>query len=176
MAYTFHRIFCGAPWGLEDEHQAFYDAVGEFNESEAMAHGILWNPISATPAVGNLAGYQQAFNDNIRTCRYYVQILESTWGVPPRSFEKCFQVARQCAANAQSPMREVAVLWRRLPDGGAVEGKLQELRNTPPGDGLRVAEFADVASFKGELWRMLQDWLVSVLVEGKAGGAGAEGL
>src|SRR4051812_4325507 len=111
MAYTFHRIFCAAPLDVEVEREAFYEVMGVFNEQHAMPKGILFVSVSVPPAISSVAGFQNALEENIRSCRHYVQVLGETWGPAGRNFEASFELAAKCAVDPAMPMRELALLW-----------------------------------------------------------------
>src|SRR5262245_43351835 len=68
--YHMHRIYCATPWELEEERGTFYAAVGEFNATHAMPHGVLYVPVSLG-SVQDKRPYQYALKDNIRACRHY---------------------------------------------------------------------------------------------------------
>ena len=153
MPYTYHRIFCGAPAGLEEEQDAFYDAVADCTEHEAMPRGILLVPVGPTEWMRNLAAFQNAVDRNIKACTYYLQILGDGWGPPKRNFEHSFEVAKQCAADPKLPMREVA-LFRKESASGDFPG-------SAAGD-MRVAEFSDTDSFRNQLRALLSEWLAAL--------------
>jgi len=64
--------------------------------------------------------FQAAISENVRACRYYVQVLEDNWGPPELNFEREYALATQCVADPAMPMQAVAVLSRSLsyPPGG----------------------------------------------------------
>ena len=87
MTYTMHRVFCAAAWDLESEREAFLGVIGDFNETQAMQHGVLFVPVTLAWHTQDKTPIQQTLDQNIRACRYYVQVIEDTWG-PPQSFER----------------------------------------------------------------------------------------
>src|SRR5262245_43257776 len=115
--YHLHQIYCATPWELEEERQVFYTTVGECNETYAMPRGVLYVPLS----LGNVPDkrpYQYAVKENIRACRYYIQVLDALpphqppamiWGPPQRNFEYDLRLALACRADPALPMCEVAV-------------------------------------------------------------------
>ena len=146
MPYSMHRIFCATPGNLEDERQAFYSVVGCFNENEAMKHDILFVPVSIVPNMVDLNLFQNVIDENVRSCRYYIQVLGDTWGAFPRNFERYFELAKTCAAAADLPMREVAALIKPLPARLTAEG-------------ARSLEFHDLESYRLHLRALLSGWL-----------------
>jgi hypothetical protein len=157
MSYQMHRIFCATPGDLEEERQAFYEVMGAFNEEEAMRREILFVSVSIVPQLSDKRVFQGAIGENIRSCRYYVQILEDSWGPPQKNFERDYALAMKCAADPALPMEDVAVFYKKplLPD--RVEPAVNELKAR-----LAAPEFEAVAEFKEQLRRQLSSWLESL--------------
>ncbi len=117
MPYQMHRVFCATPTGLEPERDAFYEVVGVVNETTAMPQNLLLVAVSLPP-MPDKRPYQKAVDDNVRACRYYIQVLGDGWGPPGRNFECDYALARECAADPRMPMQE-AVLLRKGPGESA---------------------------------------------------------
>ena len=163
MSYSFHRIFCGTPGDLEPERDAFYDVMAEFNESEAMKHGILFVAVSIVPHLVNIPAFQSAIDENIRDCQYYVQVLGDTWGPPSRNFEGCFALARKCADDPALPMLGVVLMCKDLhPDRPADAAVIQSRKEVSQGNVLCVS-FSDIPSFRLQLRALLAAWLPDVI-------------
>jgi hypothetical protein len=161
LMYQMHRIYCATPWELEEERQVFYTTVGECNETSAMSHGVLYVPLS----LGNVPDkrpYQYAVKENIRACRYYIQVLDvlpphqpptMIWGPPQRNFEYDLRLALACRADPALPMCEVVVFLK-----GPTSSRVDL-------DGVSaVIEFSDTAKFKRQLLGLLPQWLETVTV------------
>ncbi len=118
MSYLMHRVFCAANGDLEAERQASHDIIGDFNEKEAMARGVLFVPVSITPYTVDKRPHQPAIDENIRACSYYVQVIGNTWGPAQKNFERDCALAMDCAGDPGLPMQEVVVLLKRSPDNG----------------------------------------------------------
>jgi hypothetical protein len=161
MAYTFHRIFCGAPLDVEPEREAFYEVMAHCNESEAMPKGILLVSLSVTPTVASVAAFQNAIDENIRTCRYYVQVLGESWGPSGRNFEPSFELAAKCAADPAMPMREVALLWKAENGGRPVDASVLDARQRSA-EWLRVSPYFGMDSFKEQLRALLTKWVAEI--------------
>jgi hypothetical protein len=161
MAYTFHRIFCGAPLDVQAEHDAFYEVMGNCNEHEAMPKGVLLVAVSITPTVASLASFQNALDENIRACRHYVQVLGESWGPPGRNFEASFELAAKCAADPAMPMREVALLWKADTGGRPVDPAVVQVRQRSA-DWLRVSPYFGIDSFKEQLHALLTRWVPEI--------------
>jgi hypothetical protein len=169
MAYTFHRVFCATPGDLEEERQAFYTVMGEFNEAESMPHDILFVAVSIVPMMVHLTPYRKAIEENIDACRYYIQVLGDTWGPPERNFEPLYAAAKAALENPQLPMRETAVLLKSVPPGQRVEPGVEKFKS----DLSNPIEFSDIESFQRALRAVLSGWLKALLEEAPGGAAHA---
>src|SRR3569623_1248148 len=110
--YKMLRVFCATAGELEGERRAFQDAFGEFNETEAMKHGLLYVPVSLIN-IRDKRPYQYMVEENIGVCRAYILALaDGSWGPPERNFERALMLAAQQSASADFPMRDVALLYR----------------------------------------------------------------
>src|SRR5689334_10357565 len=130
MPYAMHRIFCGTPGDLEEERQAFYKVIGRFNETQAMPRGVLFVSISIVPYGGDKRSYQGAVSENVRSCRYYIQVLEDTWGPPEKNFERDYAVAKRCLEDPAMPMQDVALIFKKPLLPHQVEPGVAELKQT----------------------------------------------
>ncbi|HEY2013528.1 MAG TPA: hypothetical protein VGH38_08520, partial [Bryobacteraceae bacterium] len=79
MADVMHRVYCAAASDLEEERQAFLSVIGEFNETEGIKRGVLFVPVLLLWPVQDKRLIQGTVDQNIRACRYYVQVLKETW-------------------------------------------------------------------------------------------------
>lgn len=160
MAYSMHRIFCAAPGELAEEHDAFYSVMSKFNKEKAMPRGVLFVSVSILPTVVDKRAYGGAVAENIKACRYYVQVLEDSWGPPEKNFERDHALALRCAADPTLPMREVVVLFKKplLPD--RVDPSVSELKLN-----LGATEFETIDDYSNRLFDLLTKWLETVPVE-----------
>jgi hypothetical protein len=147
--YRTYRIFCAAPWELENERRAFYDVVGQFNEAEAMRHGVLFVPVSLVPNLRDKRAFQYDVEQNIRASHYYIQVLSSDWGPAERNFEADCRLAIQCAHDPQLPMANVAVFVKNTSSTSGI---------SLPDDVARH-QFSESGDFKAQLYPLLSDWL-----------------
>src|SRR5205807_8261816 len=112
---------------------------------------VLFVALSILPRVSRVEAIQPAIDENIRSCRHYVQVIGEGWGPSGRNFEASFRLAMQCAADPALPMREVA-LFRKSTSPAPVPG----------GEYLRVIDYSSLESFKDQLDGLLAGWLDSV--------------
>lgn len=162
MNYVMHRIFCAAPGDLAAEQQAFYDAVGEFNSALAMPQGILFVALAVPGTTVDKRPYQAVIGDNIRSCRYYVQLLEETWGPPERNFEREHALAEQCAADPALPMQEVVVFFKKPLVPHHVEPSIAAFKRERQESGRSPADLESPAQLRQHLLDLLAGWLASV--------------
>jgi hypothetical protein len=160
--YQMHRIFCATAWELEGERRAFHDAIGEFNETAAMAEGVLYVPVSLS-GMPDKRPFSYLIEENIRDCRHYILLPGDDWGPAARNFRRDYQYALQCAADSSLPMRDVTLLLRRPLPGEPVPTVF------PPRDG----EFADIEQFKTLTRGLFSAWLAALLAETNSGRAAA---
>jgi hypothetical protein len=109
------------------------------------------------PTVADKRAYQSAVNDNIRACRYYVMVLEDTWGPPEKNFERDYALAQRCAADPELPMQDVAVLFKKPLLPHKVEPAVAELKS-----GSGAPEFETPGEFRRQLRAVLSAWLLTV--------------
>jgi hypothetical protein len=149
--FEMHRIFCATPWELEGERRCFHELVGNFNETRAMAEGILFVPVSLVNT-RDKRPLQYVIEENIRDCRAYLLVLLEDWGPPERNFRRDFGVALQAAADPALPMREVAVIAKEEPFAG------------PPAPGLPEPQtrFHTMVEFDECVTNLLSGWFESL--------------
>src|SRR5690348_4019000 len=128
MPYQMHRVFCATPGDLEEERQAFYEVMAELNQEEAMPRGILLVSLSIVPYVTDKRAFQGAVSENIRSCRYYVQVLEDTWGPPQKNFERDYALALRSVSDPELPMQDAAVFFKKPLLPHRVEPEVQQLK------------------------------------------------
>jgi hypothetical protein len=160
MPYSMHRIFCATPGDLEEERQAFYKVMGDFNAAEAMPQGILFVSVSLPATTTDKRPYQAVLSENIRACRYYILVLEDTWGPPQLNYERDYALATKCVTDPSLPMKQVAVLFKRPLLPHQVEPAVSELKQT-----LAAKEFDGLEEYQQRLWSLLCRWLPAVLAE-----------
>jgi hypothetical protein len=116
--YRMQRIFCATPWEMEPEQTLFHHAVGKFNETEAMAKGILFVPVIVTN-FRDKRPMQGTVDDNMRQCSYVVLMLGDEWGPVERNFRWDYELATECMADPEMPMQDIAVLRKVKPGASA---------------------------------------------------------
>lgn len=150
--YRMLRVFCATAWELEGERRAFYDVIGQFNESAAMARGILYVPVSLTN-VRDKRPYQYTIDENIRDCRHYIVALSDDWGPGERNFRKDYQLAVTCQKDPALPMEGLALLMQSSAEGPpALAVELEQ-------SGVPVILFSDATDFRTRVAGLLARWV-----------------
>ena len=165
--YRMLRIFCATAWETEGERRAFYEILGQFNETHGIPSGTLFVPVSLIN-IHDKRPYQYTVDENIRECRYYILVPGDDWGPPERAFERDYKLALACAGDAALPMRDTAILLRTLPDGSRAP-----LAAVLDAAALPYATFSTADDFQRAVTSLLLKWLAIECAEGAAGAAGA---
>jgi hypothetical protein len=150
--YRMLRVFCATSWELEGERRAFYDLIGHFNATAAMARGVLYVPVSLTN-IRDKRPYQYVVDENIRDSRHFITALTESWGPPERNFREDYRLAVTSSRNDKLPMHGVALLLRNTSDGPPPFAG--ELEST----GISPILFADVPEFNRHVTQLLSAWL-----------------
>jgi hypothetical protein len=163
MNYEMHRIFCAAAGDLEEERTAFYNVMGDFNAAHAMPRNVLFVAVALPYQCFDKRPFQAALTENIRACRYYIQVLEDTWGPPEKNFERDHAIACRCASDSSLPMREVAVFFKKPLLPHQVESSVAELKRKLELDHTQPhREFETLDEYKQQLHGLLAKWLETV--------------
>jgi hypothetical protein len=162
MTYTLLRIFCSTPGDLEGERQAFHDVVGEVNEAVGLPRNVLFAPVSIVPLMVNKLFYQPAVEANVRECKFFVQVLQHTWGPQERNFKCDFDMAWHLKSDPGFPMEGVALFFKAA-DGFDVEPGILQLKSSMQSQpGCAIYEFASLDEYKQQLRDQLSAWLATV--------------
>jgi hypothetical protein len=149
--FEMHRVFCANSWELEAERRAFSDVLGDFNDTQAMPHGVLYIPVYVI-RMPDKRPYQCDVEGNIGACRHYLLALSDDWGPPERNFQRDYELAAECRGNPALPMREIALIRKR-------SGSAARDASAPPS----TAEFGSVDEFKEIVRGLLSAWLGTLL-------------
>lgn len=155
-----HRVYISAPGDLEAEREACRAVIGETNERLAMPSKVLLVSVGL-PQEGALDQYRAAVADNIRQCRYYIQIFQDDWG-PRNLSRKMFYLAYDGRSDGALPMQEVIVLLKAAPRETDPEilGFRKELAEL---SGVQVISFESIASMQEQLRPALAGWASNII-------------
>jgi len=145
MTYRLLQIFCSTPGELEEERLAFHEVVGQVNQGEGIAKGVLFAPVSILPHMANKTFFQPSVDDNVRDSKFFVQILHDTWGPPHKNFAREFEMALRSKAGS-----EIAVFLK----AGGISLSL------PPE--IAISEFTELGAFQEQLHLQLSAWLGAI--------------
>lgn len=162
---TFYNVFLGAPGSLSAETTAFHEAVGECNQEEAMARGVLYLPLFTS----RKAHDQGTIDSNIRMCRYYLLAVDDTIGLHGNTYDHDWWLARKCCEDPNQPMQEAVALLKKLPEGRPLDPFAEKFRGSLKAEGgPRCFEFADEVEFKAIVRRLLSEWLTTIAPEAQS--------
>jgi hypothetical protein len=156
-----HRVFCATPFECESEREAFYKAIADFNEAEAMPRGVLFVALSLVPRMVDKRPYQAAVDENIGSCRYYILLLTDGWGPDQRNLHRDFALARRCEDDPARPMRQVVLMRRATAaDGGDDFGRQLAA------EGLAPESFSSPAELEQRFRSLFTEWLGTAVAAG----------
>lgn len=137
------RVFIASPGGLEAERNAVREEITRFNEVFMHESGIAFSSERWEDVPGGMRRPQELINELVECCDYMILILGSRWGTKPAKdsqftsgTEEEFFLAKKCIDRTESPMTDILVLFKGVP-----EDQLSD-----PGEQLRK-----VIEFKGQL-------------------------
>jgi hypothetical protein len=158
MPYRLHNLFCRLSGTLHREREAFYQAVGECNEKEGMARGTLFTPLS----IGDYSPERRAAVDsNISVSEFFLLVVEDIWEVSVQTFLHDYRLARKCYADANLPMREIAVFVKTTPPDEEAGDLAQFRAGLASAGDIRCYEFGGVEEFRTLLTPLLSQWLAA---------------
>lgn len=169
---TGYRVFIASPGGLQEERNAFREALVAFNEDHAVPKGAIFLPIGWENAPGGLGRPQDKINPLLMACDYCVVLFHNRWGMPPAAdscygsgTEEEFYTAVECKRDEGKDMSAVVLLFKavdenQLGDPGPQLAKVLDFKNKLEEERTILFEnFDDVRSFERKLVRHLGTWL-----------------
>jgi tetratricopeptide (TPR) repeat protein len=137
---TCFRVFIASPGGLAEERKAFRDEIQAFNDADAIARGILFQPVGWEDTLGGIGRPQTLINEDVRRADYFVLLLWDRWGSPPETTASRFtsgteeesHVAMECYTERKT-MRRIVIMFKsvdpqQLSDAGPQLQKVLEFR------------------------------------------------
>ncbi len=168
-----YRIFIASPRGLEDERQKFFDAIQEYNHTEALPVNLQFIPVGWEYVLPGMGRPQSLINEEVQTCDYFVLVLWDRWGSPPdkkgevkytSGTEEEYHVALDCFADVKYPMRQIVALFkavdeRRLNDPGPELQKVLDFKkNLEDEKTILFKSFEGSNDFERVLRSLLGQW------------------
>lgn len=157
------KVFIASPGGLEDERSAVRDEIRSFNDSLMHEYGVAFSTEGWENVPGGIRRAQAAINEVVEGCDYMILILGSRWGISPAKdgkftsgTEEEFYLASECIERADSPMADILVLFKGVP----------EEQLSDPGEQLsKVLEFKKLLEDSKEIFYKTFDDLISLRQE-----------
>lgn len=167
------KIFIASPGGVADERKAFRSEIQEYNESDAIPRGVLFQPVGWEDTLGSVGRPQAIINEDVRACDYFVLLLWDRWGSPPdvspsrfsSGTEEEYNVALESYNDQKSPMRKLVMMFKavdpkQLSDAGPQLQKVLEFRKTIESEKNHLFHnFDSIEIFRKLLRRHLAAWL-----------------
>ncbi|MBF9129162.1 tetratricopeptide repeat protein [Plantactinospora sp. S1510] len=118
-----YKLFIASPGGLDPERQAIRDEVAAFNEKSGRDLGLRFEVTGWKEVSGGMGRPQELINRELEQCDYMILMLASRWGMAPMrdgqfssGTEEEFNLARECINRATSPMADILVLFKGVPE------------------------------------------------------------
>jgi hypothetical protein len=120
--YTFHRLVCSTPPGLEEERDLFLKALNEFGERVTIPDWVLLAPASF-PEAFDATLHQGAVKNNIKHAAFFLGIF----GQDPADvvYKRFAEYAVECADDPDLALHRVTLLFK---DAGDVAPEILALR------------------------------------------------
>lgn len=162
--WTTYRAICAAAPDLEAEQAAFHSANAEFAERVTMPEWILL-ALTSPRSDFDPQIHRRLLETNIRFIDFFVQIFgEKT---PDPAYRGFVDLAIECTADENFPMRATAVLFRN-PAGASDEMQAlrQQLLNNPH---CTVHDFGSADELERASEAILTSWHSLIVKSGTAG-------
>ena len=119
---TPYCVFIASPDGLEAEREIFYDELKDTNDTHAKERGVIFEGIGWEDIPPTYKRSQEAINEELRKCDYYVLVLWDRWGSNPNpgvewkyssGSEEEYYEAKQCV-EGDYLMQDIAVFFKEI--------------------------------------------------------------
>jgi tetratricopeptide (TPR) repeat protein len=165
------KVFIASPGGLNEERKAFREQIEEFNQSDAKARGVYFEPVGWEDALGGVGRPQALINEDVRQADYFMMMLWDRWGSPPdvepskykSGTEEEYNVALEC--HAAKTMRQIVIAFkgvdpRQLSDPGAQLQQVLDFKKDLEKSKMHLFKtFDTVEEFCKLLRKHLAEWL-----------------
>jgi tetratricopeptide (TPR) repeat protein len=118
-----YQLFIASPGGLDQERRAIRDEVAAFNDMFGRELGLRFDVTGWEDVSGGMQRAQELINRRLEQCDYMILILASRWGTAPARVarfssgtEEEFNLARECIDRERSPMTDILVLFKGVPE------------------------------------------------------------
>lgn len=169
-----YRVFVSVPGGMEAERRAVREATVAFSESQGLAKGAMFVTVGGEVTPGGVALPQALTNELVRESDFFMLLLHDRWrmrgeqdaaGGRASDPEEEFELATECLDRADSPMRQIAVLFRAVAPEQEREAKfhlkqvLDFKRNLPGQANVLSETFNDLSGLRDGVRSVLATWV-----------------
>jgi hypothetical protein len=170
-----YRVFLSWQEGLEDERDAFFQAVDLFNKKRAIPRGFLFIPVDWKTLPGGFGRAQTKINLTLNDCDYLVVTFGDRWGTPPNGddtgdytsgTEEEYEKAKEYLDDEKRPMQDILICFkeiseRQLRDPEEQLVKVLEFKKKAKTEGL-LKNFKSIEQFKELITDHLEAWMRSL--------------
>ncbi len=171
-----YRVFIASPGRLDIYRHKFREILHHYSEMYGQRLGINYIPVGWDYNIpGGIGLAQDLINVELRTCDYFILLLKDRWGTPTGNrrrdgtpfesgVEEEFELAWELFAKHRSDMRNILVLFMRLPKQRILSPDPQLAKVLAFKDrldasrGIYHKRFANMTSFMREVEGALDKW------------------
>lgn len=172
---THYNIFIGSPGGLEKERRSFRKTVEEYNATEAISRGFMFNPVGWEDTLPGIGRSQSLINEDLKKCDYVVIMLHDRWGSHPGENEynatsgtqEEYNLALECIEDKDHQMQQILMLFKSVPmrqlsDPGEELKKVVDFKKKIEAKKtLLYKNFYSVREFEDIIRKQLAKWLIN---------------
>src|SRR5438270_12988400 len=123
---TAYRVFIASPGGLHKERSAFRATVEDYNQTDAIARGVLFIPVGWEDTLAGAGRPQGLINEDLAGCDYFVLVVWDRWGTPTdlagqskytSGIQEEFFVAQRCHEDPILPMCQLIAFFKAVDAG-----------------------------------------------------------
>src|SRR6266496_138178 len=165
------RVFIASPGGLEAERKVIREEIERFNSAFMKENNIVFSSQGWEDVPGGARRPQELINELIVSCDYLILILGTRWGTQPAidarytsGIEEEFYLANDCLDRETSPMCDILVLFKGVPEEQLSDPGEQLLKVIAFKKLLEETKqvfyktFDDLESLRGEVAARLRGW------------------
>lgn len=169
------KVFIASPSGLATERKEVCSFIDDYNKYEAEPRSIRFQIVKWEDIPPSYGRPQEVINERLIECDYYLLMLWDKWGSPPGSDEpnRCFtsgceeefDLAEKCLKDNQSPMRQIAVYFKKVDfnDKARTDSQLVKVLDfkdkLEKNHTLLFGSFNESKDLRNCIWKHLAEWV-----------------